>query len=248
MLTQSEGRTSNSAILRSKITLFMSDLSEEVDRFWNHPEFPEIFKTYLCHNHSVIRATVPLLRAAAQSCQSPQFADDPVAQGMVQYLEQHAIEETGHDEWILDDAEAMGLQRAELLNFEPCQAASHIVGSQYYWIHHHHPVSMLGYIAVMEGYPSSPEFFLSVARRNNLPEESVSSFVYHSKIDPAHKQDLDDLVDKLPLEDKHMSWMGLSALRSIQYLTDLLKLTNDSASLRKEWSQRLNQKERMSAS
>ena len=207
----------------------MSDLGEEVDRFWNHPDFPEIFKTYLRHNHSVIRATVPLLKTAAESCKSPQYSKDPVAQGMIHYLEQHAIEETGHDEWILDDAEVMGMDRQHLLNFEPSQVASHIVGSQYYWILHHHPVSMLGYIAVMEGYPSSPEFFKSVAIRNKLPEKAVSSFVYHSKIDPVHKNDLDNLIDGLPLEEKHMSWMGLSALRTIQYLTELLRMTNNSA-------------------
>jgi len=30
------------------------------------------------------------------------------------------------------------------------------VGAQYYWIHHFHPVALLGYIAVLEGRPPSP--------------------------------------------------------------------------------------------
>ena len=100
----------------------------------------------------------------------------------------------------------------------------------------------------MEGYPSSQEFFRSVATRNNLPEAAVSSFVYHAKIDPAHKRDLDKLVDELPLEEKHMSWMGLSALRTIQYLTELLRMTNDSALNRKEWELRLDERKLTPAS
>lgn len=220
---------SNSRLLRSKISLFSSALFAEADRFWNNADFPRVYRTYLCHAHSIVRATVPLMRAAIESLKQPRYADDPLAPPMIRYLEQHAEEETGHDEWLLDDAEALGMSRSEVLTWRPGQNSSHIVGAQYYWIHHYHPVAFLGYIAVMEGDPASYKFFENVAIRNNLPMEAISSFLYHSKIDPTHKADLDRLVDNLPLGPEETELIGLSALRTIQYLTTLLQQVNEAA-------------------
>ena len=138
------------------------------------------------------------------------------------------MEETGHDEWILDDAEAIGMTRDEIRDWRPGQNSSHIVGAQYYWIHHYHPISLLGYIAVMEGNPASTEFFEDVARRNNLPNEAISSFLYHSKIDPTHRDDLDRLLDSLPLGPNETELIGLSALRTVQYVTTTLREVNES--------------------
>jgi len=168
------------------------------------------------------------MRAAIETLKQPRYLNDTLAPPMIRYLEQHAEEETGHDEWILDDAEAMGMSRDEILNRRPGQNASHIVGAQYYWIYHYHPVAFLGYIAVMEGNPASTDFFEDVARRNGLPLETISSFLYHSKIDPTHKTDLDRLLDDLPLGPKETELIGLSALRTIQYVTTMLKEVNES--------------------
>ena len=220
---------SNSRLLRTKISLFSGALQTEANRFWTHPEFPTVYRTYLCHSHSIVRATVPLMRAAIESLKLPRRADDPVALRTIKYLEQHAEEETGHDEWTLDDAEVMGLSREEVLNWRPTQNVSHIVGAQYYWIYHYQPVAFLGYIAVMEGDPASYEFFEDVARRNDLPLEAISSFLYHAKIDPSHKADLDRLIDSLPLGPRETELIGLSSLRTIQYLTTMLQAINESA-------------------
>ena len=38
----------------------------------------------------------------------------------------------------------------------PPPSVAGLVGSQYYWILHHHPVAFLGYVALMEGYPPTP--------------------------------------------------------------------------------------------
>jgi len=228
-LATGERTLGHSVVLRNKISLFSGGLDAEANRFWTHSDFPRVYRSYLHQSHAIIRATVPLMRAAIESLQLPQYASDPVAKSMIQYLEQHAEEETGHDQWILDDAEVMGLTRNDILNHRPSQIASQIAGVQYYWIHHFHPVALLGYIAVMEGEPSSPEFFKDVAQRNKLPVEAISSFLYHSKLDPTHKADLDRFIDQLPLGPIEVELIGLSALRTIQYITDLLKEVNQSA-------------------
>jgi len=219
---------SNSRLLRSKIRLFDGALCVEADRFWGHPEFPAVYRTYLRHSYSIVRATVPLMRAAIESLKKPKFSGDIFTPPLIRYLEQHAEEETGHDEWILDDAEAIGMARDEVRDWRPGQNSSHIVGAQYYWIHHYHPISLLGYIAVMEGNPASTEFFEDVARRNNLPNAAISSFLYHSKIDPTHRDDLDRLLDSLPLGPNETELIGLSALRTVQYVTTTLREVNES--------------------
>jgi len=215
-------------LLRNKISLFSGELYAEANRFWTHADFASVYRTYIYQTHSIIRATVPLMRAAIETLEQTRYAQDPLAVPIIEYLVQHAEEETGHDEWILDDAEVLGMSRDDVLSRRPGRVASHIVGAQYYWIYHYHPVAFLGYIAVMEGEPSTYEFFEDVAKRNDLPLEAISSFLYHSKIDPTHKADLDRLLDNLPLESEDTELIGLSALRTIQYLTEMLRDVNQS--------------------
>lgn len=222
-------KLSNSRLLRNKISLFSGGMYAAAREFWTHPEFPKLYREYIYQTHSIIRATVPLMRAAIDALQKPHYANDPLAVPIINYLVQHAEEETGHDDWILNDAEVMGIPRESVLRRRPSQVASHIVGAQYYWINHYHPVAFLGYIAVMEGDPSTYEFFEDVARRNKLPLEAISSFLYHTQIDPTHKADLDRVLDELPLGPDETELISLSALRTIGYLTDMLQEVNKTA-------------------
>jgi hypothetical protein len=97
------------------------------------------------------------------------------------------------------------------------------VGVQYYWIHHFNPIALAGYIATMEGDPPPIEFIEDVARRNNLPLNCFSNFLYHAKIDPQHRRDLDAVLDALPLTKDHLALIGLSSLRTIGMMTGILQ-------------------------
>ncbi len=219
---------SNSKLIRTKISLFSTGLNNAAYDFWMHPEFAKVYPEYLFQSHSIIRASVPLMEATLVVCRSERYANDPVLQKFADYLARHIPEERGHDNWILDDAEAMGIERQLLIERLPKQTAMQMVGSQYYWIHHFNPVAMLGYIAVMEGEPPKTAFIEGVIRRTQLPAEAFSSFLLHAKIDPAHRADLDALLDSFLLSaDQHMI-IGLSALQTIQYLKSVLTDVNNS--------------------
>jgi len=82
---------------------------------------------------------------------------DPLAAALASYLEEHVDEELGHDETLLDDLELLGVARDRVLAQMPSPAVAALVGSQYYWIIHYHPVAFLGFVAVMEGHPPTPE-------------------------------------------------------------------------------------------
>lgn len=220
--------SSNSKLLRTKIELFSNGLNKAAYQFWMHPEFAQVYREYLFQSHSIIRASVPLMRATLECCRSKRYASDSVLQTFGDYLERHILEESGHDDWILDDAEVLGIDRQSILKRIPKPAAVQMVGSQYYWIHHYHPVAMLGYIAVMEGTPPEAEFIEDVARRNRLPLEAFSSFLLHAKVDPKHRADLDELLDTLALSQHEIGLIGLSALQTIQYLKTVLAEVNKS--------------------
>jgi pyrroloquinoline quinone (PQQ) biosynthesis protein C len=218
----------NSHLIRTKISLFGAGLNKAAYDFWMHPEFAVVYPEYLYQSHSIIRASVPLMEATLQVCRSKRHATDPVLERFAEYLAHHIVEESGHDDWILNDAEAIGIDRRLLLERIPKNTAKQMVGSQYYWIHHYHPVAMLGYIAVMEGTPPKTEFIEAIARRTRLPLEAFSSFLLHAKVDPRHRTDLDALLDLLPLTEDHQVVIGLSALETIKYLKTVLLDVNNS--------------------
>lgn len=211
-----------SAILRAKIDLFGRRLEHAADGFWTSPDFPCLYREHLFLSHSIVRASVPLMQAAEDACGYPQHAGDSALQGFARYLRHHIPEETGHDEWVLDDAEAMGISRPAILTRQPKESATQLVGVQYYWIHHYNPIALAGYIAVMEGNPPTSEFMEEVARRNNLPLKCFTNLLYHARIDPQHRRELDDVLDSLPLTADHLALIGLSALRTLRILTEIM--------------------------
>jgi hypothetical protein len=116
----------------------------------------------------------------------------------------------------------MGIERAAILARLPKESATQLVGVQYYWIEHYNPISLAGYIATMEGDPPSMEFIEDVASRNNLPLKCFSSFAYHAKIDLQHRRELDEALDSLPLTPDDLALIGLSSLRTIRMMSEIM--------------------------
>jgi len=222
----------NSEIVRAKIALFGGQLGVTAARLWSHPQFALIYREYIFQSHSIIRASVPLMQAAEQACamrcHAEGHAEDPVLHGFALYLHRHIPEETGHHEWILNDGEALGLKRTAILERPPKESAMQLVGGQYYWIHHYNPIALAGYIATMEGNPDPVEQIEALAKRNKLPLKCFSSFLYHAKIDHRHRRELDEVLDALPLTSAQLELIGISSLRTIRLMTEILEDIIDS--------------------
>ena len=209
---------SHSRRLRGKIRLVRGQLDAVAEQLWSHPRLREIYPEFLFRNHSVIRCSVPLMKAAAERCEK-MLADEPVAEGLLAYLRHHIPEETGHDEWVLDDLETLGYKREDILKRIPPPSAAALAGAQYYWIRHVHPVALLGFIAVLEGTPPDVEFFEQTADRIGVPRRAFSNLLLHGKLDPQHRDDLDRTLDALPLTEQHHTLMGISAFQTVSLLT-----------------------------
>ena len=169
----------------------------------------ELWPEYLILQHQIIRATVPLTEAALAQARR---LDDSIGPPLAAYLEEHVDEELGHDETLLGDLERIGLGRARVLARVPSPSVAALVGGQYYWILHHHPVAFLGYVGLMEGYPPTPELIAMLIERTGYSQDAFQTLIEHAELDPGHRDHLDRTLDELPLDDSHELAIGLSAI------------------------------------
>ena len=186
-------------------------------QLWSHPRVGELVVPFLVLMHQVIRASVPLMKAASRVAAK---ATDPLSKLLHEYLEIHIEEEKHHDLWLLEDLESAGLARSEILALTPSTSVAAMAGSQYYWIHHHHPVALLGYIRLLEGNPPSIEHVERLQAQSGLPESTFRTYRMHGELDPHHLQEFDEMLDGLPLTQAQIKLLGTSASFSADMLAN----------------------------
>ena len=205
-----------STLLRTKLQLVLpssvtSEPSAEEQDY--REQFREQFREYLFTLHTVIRASVPLMQAAEK--RSLELGVDSLCVALARYYHKHAKEEAGHDEWLLEDLEAVGVSRNEVLGRKPTEAVAEMVGRQYYWISHWHPVCLLGYIAVMEGYPPDRRMLAGLKSRTGYPPGAFRTLEKHSYLDVGHRRALYAVLDSLPLDERQREWVTLNAIHTL---------------------------------
>lgn len=212
----------HSARLRLTIQLAAPRIDLLSRRFWDHPRLRDIFPEYLLTLYASMRATVPLLEAAAHRARSL-APTEPVAAGLVPYFIEHAREELHHDDWLLEDMAALGMDPDTARTRQAPADVAAMVGSQYYWLQYSHPVALMGCFAVLEGSPPEVDVLERVATRNGIPAAALRTLHKHAILDPHHRDDLDAVLDELPLTAEHATIAGLSALAVIDQLSVILE-------------------------
>ena len=196
-----------------KRRLMSARLREASKRLWESRDISELYPAMLFCIHSMARASVPLMKAAVDRLRA-MTAVDPISVPLIRYFVQQIPQETGHDDWLLEDLEALGCSRAEILARMPPPTIAALVGAQYYWIFHYHPVALLGYILVVESEPPSVELVERTVAETGLPREAFRSFFRHAVLEPAHNDALDGLVDSLPLSREQQGLIGVSVIQT----------------------------------
>ncbi len=165
------------------------------------------------------------------------MSSDPVADGLADYLDRHIEEELGHDEWVLEDLEVLGVDRASVLSRVPSPAVARMIGSQYYWALHYHPVAVLGYMSVTEGYPTSPRLIERLIESTGLPRRAFRTLIEHAELDTDHGDELDRVVDSLPLSRELEEVVALSAMSSVDLMARCIEEVCDAVdgSVEAEW-------------
>lgn len=212
-----------------KIVLTQPVLNLAAQQFWMHPDLPRLFPLYLLELYSMMSCSVPLMRAGYE-CARELAADDPLAAMTAAYLEQHIQEESHHDEWLLDDLVAGGMQREAVRRRPPSAEVARLVGSQYCWIQHAHPAALLGYLAVLESNPPLEEHLAEIQAQTGYPEESFRCLRLHATDDIEHLHELQKTIEHLPLTDESAALISSSAFATMQGLMALLdRLANTTA-------------------
>jgi len=208
--------------LRAKLELLAPAMTAATTALWlpDDPELSRRYVAYLYEMHALIRASVPLMERAARRC-ARLAPSDPAAGPLGRYLERHIDEERGHDAWLLEDMAAAGGDPVYAARRLPSPIVADMAGAQYYWIEHHHPVALLGYIRVLEG--NAPASWLAdrLAVRTGLPGAAFRTVREHAALDSGHLADLDETLDALPPAPAHSTLLAVSALRTAAGLIGL---------------------------
>ena len=217
--------SSNSAILRTKIDIACGGLSTAFSELWQHPDLADRFPRFLVLLYQIMRASVPLM-AEARRVAMEGLEQDPTASLLAAYLTEHIKEETNHDIWTLDDLESAGFDSSSLLDQISLPDVAGMIGAQYYWIRHHHPLAVLGYIAILEGSPPSSAHIDRIQRETGLPQNLFRTYRMHGDFDPHHRQELWSLIDRLPLSIDQASLMSISAFTTASMFATCLNNLN----------------------
>jgi pyrroloquinoline quinone (PQQ) biosynthesis protein C len=208
--------------LRFKLDLAYPALAETASRLWADERVRELYPMYLTIWHGVVRSAAAIIGAACDRARvlAP---DDEVAAALVPYFEHHGPEEAGHDVWLLEDIEALGGDRKAALERLPSPRVATLVGAQYYWLRHAHPVSLLGHMAVVEGYSPPAGFADRLMELTGYPRDAFRAIRRHERLDIKHKRELYELIDRLPLTREHEALMGIAGLHTLQSAVDVIE-------------------------
>jgi hypothetical protein len=216
-----------SRLLRAKLELALPMLLAAGRRLVRHPSIRELYPEYLFMSHCVIRASVPLMERARERARA--LRGDAVAKIVAEYFDTHIDEERGHDEWLLQDLASLGIAREWALTRPPPATVAELVGAQYYWVEHYHPVALLGYVALLEGYPPVATEIEDLRQRTGYGPQAFRTLSLHAELDPHHGEELDAVLDSLVLTEQQRSLLGMSAIASVQGMTSAVNEVVDKA-------------------
>jgi len=212
---------SNSDVLWSKIRLAEDRLHSVTSEFWSHPDLAEILPAFLVQLHRVMKGGIDLMRLARDRALAA--PDDPVAVIVAEYLEEHIVEEQDHDAWLLDDIGTLGISPEYVTQATPLPAVVSLLGAQYFWALHVHPVTVFGYLIVLEGYAPIAEQLEAIRIRTGLPGTAFRCLIAHADNDPHHLADLNHTLDSMPLSPEQQEYVALSAFHTIDAVASVFE-------------------------
>jgi hypothetical protein len=111
----------------------------------------------------------------------------------------------------------------------PSPTVAALVGSQYYWVLHVHPVAILGYLAFMEGFPPAQRLIEDLIERTGFPREAFRTLEEHGELDHGHRDELYRTLDELPLSRQQEMLLGVTAISGLGLLTQAIEEVLDEA-------------------
>jgi pyrroloquinoline quinone (PQQ) biosynthesis protein C len=148
---------------------------------------------YLTQAYHHVRQTVPLMleaRAILSARGNMMLANA---------LDEYIVEETGHEEWILDDIEAAGGDRAIAAQSAPNAATKAMVDHAYRVIRTGNPAAFFGMVFVLEGtsVAMASHGASAVQQKLGLPKAAFRYLNSHGALDQDHMKFFEALMNRI---------------------------------------------------
>ncbi len=116
------------------------------------------------------------------------------------FLYEHMQEESGHEAWVSNDLEAMGVSASELATYCPNNSTLAMVGYNYWSAERREPCSVLGMMYTLEVIASVYGGLLATALRESLlleGERGTSFIGSHASMDAKHMVELRLILNQI---------------------------------------------------
>ncbi len=152
----------------------------------------EDYAAFLTQAFHHVRHTVPLLMACGARLPARL---EWLREAVAEYIE----EELGHQEWVLDDLEAMGLDRHAIAASRPSPATELMVSYAWDTIQRVDPLGFFGMVLVLEGtsVALATHAAETIETTLGLPRTAFSYLRSHGDLDQGHTAFFAGLMDRL---------------------------------------------------
>lgn len=150
------------------------------------------YTAFLTEAYHHVKHTVPLLMAVGA-----RLPDDKawLRTAVIEYI----TEEAGHEEWVLDDLEACGVERAAVRRSTPAPETELMVAYAYDTVQRVNPLGFFGMVQVLEGTSVAIARDAAGGIQNalGLPDAAFSYLRSHGALDEEHVALFAGLMDRL---------------------------------------------------
>lgn len=152
----------------------------------------EEYIAFLEQAYHHVKHTVPLLMAAGARIPEEK---EWLRNALAEYIE----EELGHQEWILNDLAACGVDKAVVRNGLPVFETELMVAYAYDVINRINPLGFFGMVHVLEGtsVTTADRAADGIQKALGLPDEAFSYLRSHGELDQDHIKFFESLMNKI---------------------------------------------------
>lgn len=150
------------------------------------------YTAFLTQAYHHVKHTLPLLMACGSRLPE---RHEWLRVAVAEYI----AEETGHQEWILNDLEACDVDKEQIRHGQPACETELMVAYAYDLIHRINPIGFFGMVQVLEGTSVALATPLAqiIQDRLGLPDAAFSYLRSHGSLDQEHIQFFRGLMDRV---------------------------------------------------
>lgn len=141
------------------------------------------------------------------------------------YLYDHMMEEKGHEEWVVNDLEVVGVSRRAVVEYRPSNALLALNGFNYWSADRRHPCSVLGMVYALEVIASVYGGPIASAIKESLllhDDRGISFISSHVTMDAEHMAELRLILNRIHDEPSHSAIIE-SAVFNFELFTRVLE-------------------------